>query len=101
MLSLMVEEEVAKKNLLNTLAGICINVDIVDSPVSQGLRGVVTKLLLSVPRVGIAKKDFSMADVMVLPLGTPFAIRQRIEDGGKSDRIVAIICGGLRLFSRR
>ena len=97
----MVEEGLAKKDLLDALAGAGIDVDVGGSPVSRDLRGVVAELLTDAQRAGAVRKDVTAAEVMVLLLGTALAIRQRAGEGGESDRIVAVVCDGLRPASLR
>jgi AcrR family transcriptional regulator len=97
----MVEEGLAKKDLLDALAGAGIDVDVGSSPVSQELRGVVGELLADAQHAGAVREDVGVAEVMVLLLGTALAIRQRAGEGGESARIVAVVCDGLRSFSPR
>jgi len=96
-----VEEGLAKKDLLDALAGAGIDVDVGSSPVSQELRGVVGELLADAQHAGAVREDVGVAEVMVLLLGTALAIRQRAGEGGESARIVAVVCDGLRSFSPR
>ncbi|MDQ3642999.1 MAG: TetR/AcrR family transcriptional regulator [Actinomycetota bacterium] len=95
-LSRMVEEGVAKKDLLDALTGAGIDVDIGNSQVSRDLRGVVGELLASAQRAGAVREDVGVAEVMVILLGTSLAVRHHAKDGGESDRIVAVVCDGLR-----
>lgn len=94
--SRMVEEAVAKKDLVDALAGAGIDVDVASSPVARDLRSAVAELLARAQLAGAVRGDVGAADVMALLLGTSLAIRHRIEDAGASDRIVAVVCDGLR-----
>ena len=92
----MVEEGATKKDLVDALAGAGIDVDVAGAPVTQELTDAVAALLVRAQRAGAVRGDVTRADVMALLLGTALAIRHHIGDAGASDRIVAVICDGLR-----
>lgn len=95
-LSRMVEEGVAKKDLVDALAGAGIDVEIAGSPVARNLRGTVAELLARAQRAGAVREDIGATDVMALLIGASLAIRHHTGDAGVADRVVAVLRDGLR-----
>ena len=79
-LSRMVAEMVAKKDLIDALAGAGIDLDPGGSQITRDLRDA-----------SAVRGDIGVADVMALLTGASLAIRQHGGDSGAADRIVSVV----------
>ena len=90
-LSRMVAEMVAKKDLIEALAGAGIDLDSGGSQITRDLRDASADLLSRAQRASAVRGDIGVADVMALLTGASLAIRQHGGDSGAADRIVAVV----------
>lgn len=95
-LSRMIEEGMAKKDLVDALGGAGRDFRAVTSAVAQDLRLAMDLLLTRAQESGAVRDDVGIADLMALVAGTSLAIRHYPGDPHLPGRMVAILCDGLR-----
>lgn len=92
----VVVEGVAKKDIVDALAGEGVEVDFAGSRAARNLGEAVAGLLERARRAGAVRKDVGAEDVMALLTGASLAIRHHGGGTDAADRVVAVVSDGLR-----
>jgi AcrR family transcriptional regulator len=95
-LGLLVSEAGAKRDLADALAGAGIDVKATAGDLKQELEAAIEHLLVRGQRDGSLKTDVSVADLMGLVSGACSPAERFSRDAGSPDRMVAVVCAGLR-----
>ncbi len=92
----MTRESAAKKDLIDAVAGAGIDVTANLAEVNRELRESIGVLLARAQRAGAVRDDVGTAELMAL-LRAVFLATHRAEDAERlTDRVVAVVCDGLR-----
>ncbi|MEN3281503.1 MAG: hypothetical protein V7607_2643 [Solirubrobacteraceae bacterium] len=93
----MVVEGAAKRDLVEALAGAGVREpQVAGSLVAQQLREAFGQLLQRAQHAGAVRPDVSTTDVMAVLTGASQAMRQHADDSDVADRVLAVVCDGLR-----
>lgn len=95
-LSRIVEDGVAKKDLIDALMGSGADVAAGTSKAKRALRDLGAELLARAQRADAVRTDVEVADVLALVSGTVFAIHGQRGDAEVTRRMLAVLHDGLR-----
>lgn len=90
------EEGRAKRDLVEVLAASGLDLDGAHSAVTRELRDAMAILLTRAQAAGAVRDDVEIEDVISLLAGVSLALRTPSSDAGSVDRMLAIVCDGLR-----
>jgi AcrR family transcriptional regulator len=97
----LVGEAARKRDLADALARAGVEIDVVGSPPAQELQSAVAELLARAQRSGAVRSDVGMPELFGLVAGTCMAAERGIPGGCAPQRMLAIVCDGLRPAGHR
>ncbi|MDH6121826.1 AcrR family transcriptional regulator [Kitasatospora sp. GAS204A] len=92
----LTRESAAKKDLIDALAGAGIDVTANLAEVNRELRSAIAELLSRGQQIGAVRSDIDINDLMALLRGVFLAIHQESDDKQLADRVLSVMCDGLR-----
>ncbi len=92
----LVQEGAAKRDLVEALTTAGIDLQVAGSPVAQQFRDAFGELLHRSQHTGAVRDDININDVIAVLTGASLASRRNAEIPVVSDRVLAIVCDGLR-----
>ncbi|MEY9946402.1 TetR/AcrR family transcriptional regulator [Kitasatospora sp. GAS1066B] len=92
----LTRESAAKKDLIDALAGAGIDVTANLAEVNRELRSAIAELLSRGQQIGAVRSDVDINDLMALLRGVFLAIHQESDDKQLADRVLSVMCDGLR-----
>lgn len=92
----LVEVGTQKRDLADALSRAGIDVDAAASPAGQQLAGAVEELLVRAQRSGAVRADVGMPELFGLVAGTCLAADRRLPGACSPQRMLGIVCDGLR-----
>jgi AcrR family transcriptional regulator len=92
----MIEEGVAKRDLVDALASGGVDPQLAYSAITQDLRNAFGTLLHRAQQARAVRADVNPADVIALLTGASLATRHSAADTTTASRVLAVICDGLR-----
>jgi AcrR family transcriptional regulator len=95
-LALLVERAGRKKNLADALGREGVDIEVTASPIGQALMHAVEELLVRAQRSGAVRTDVGMPELFGLVAGTCVAADRRYPGAGAPQRMLTIVCDGLR-----
>ena len=93
---LLAREGARKRDIVETFSSDGIGLAIGSSPVFRALIDVLDELLGHAQRAGAVRGDIDVGDVLALLTGSAVAMCRSGLDDEQSDRLLAVICDGLR-----
>lgn len=92
----LVHEGGVKQDLLEALGGLGVEPPIDGSPVSRRLRDVLAQLLRRAQAAGAVRDDVGVPEILSLLTGAAQAYRRAPDAGMVADRVLRVVCDGLR-----
>ena len=92
----LVEEGGKKKDFVDALAGTGVDVARAIGGIKLEMKGTMELLLKKAQRKGAVRRDVSVGEVMALVMGTFGSIERMGVSARGRDRLMAIVCDGLR-----
>lgn len=100
-LELLVGEAGRKRDLADALSRAGVDVDVMGSAAAGELVGAVAELLARAQRSGAVRGDVGMPELFGLVAGTCVAAERRMPGACSPQRMLRIVCDGLRPAARR